>query len=176
MWVLVITDVAPSSLQALWHLALLILLHMMEQDWHLYFVGRNKSSEEAKSSAQCDTADKCQTWDTSLHLSIPGYSGASPHILLYAVSQGPKGPGRGRKGLPYPQDPPSWGMSSYLGFAVLPPQNSMPPASQGASGWVPASPWSPPGWWPGGRPGGAPAWSTFGRTHGATGKVGKRKA
>lgn len=35
---------------------------------------------------------------------------------------------------------PSWDMSSYQDFAGLPPQSSMLPASQGASGWVPAFP------------------------------------
>ena len=145
------------------------------RDWRLYFVGRNKGSEEANSSAQSDTADKCQKCGLNLHLSSPGSSGAFPHILLSCSVSGPRGTGTGRKGPPDPQNSPSWGMSSYQDFAGLPPQSSMPPASQGASGWVPASPWSPPGWWLDGRPGGAPAWSTSGRTHGPTRKVGKSR-
>ena len=52
------------------------------RDWRLYFVGRNKGSEEANSSAQSDTVDKCKKWGLNLHLSTPGSSGAFPHILL----------------------------------------------------------------------------------------------
>lgn len=84
MWVLVIiTDVALYSLQALLHLALTDTLWARHsRNWCLYFVGRSKGSEEATSSAQSDTADKCQKWDLNLHLSILGPSGAFSHTLL----------------------------------------------------------------------------------------------
>lgn len=102
MWALVvITDVALYSLQALLHPGSHDTVRVRQRkDCHLCFIGRNKGSEEAKSAAQSDTTD---IWDLNFHLSILCPSGAFPNKSHHAVSHGPREHRSGRKGPQVPR-------------------------------------------------------------------------